>query len=104
MSGWKRNNRSFVNWSVLESISAIISHPNPMPESNSPTGRNSNGRRKGRPRPIVVPTQTPRRFYGHGIPGVQLEKLTGKLIVVEGADGSGRSTQIRQLVEWLEGS
>jgi dTMP kinase len=26
------------------------------------------------------------------------------LIVVEGADGSGRSTQIRFLVEWLEGS
>jgi dTMP kinase len=44
-----------------------------------------------------------RRFYGHGIPGVDLEKLTGKLIVVEGADGSGRSTQISRLVEWLEG-
>jgi dTMP kinase len=26
----------------------------------------------------------------------------GKLIVVEGADGSGRSTQIARLVEWLE--
>ena len=45
----------------------------------------------------------PRRFYGHGIPGVDLEQLAGKLIVVEGADGSGRSTQIAQLVEWLEG-
>jgi dTMP kinase len=44
-----------------------------------------------------------RRFYGHGIPGVDLEKLIGKLIVVEGADGSGRSTQISQLGEWLEG-
>ena len=43
-----------------------------------------------------------RRFYGHGIPGVQLEDLAGKLIVVEGADGSGRSTQIARLVEWLE--
>ena len=28
----------------------------------------------------------------------------GKLIVVEGADGSGRSTQIARLVEWLETS
>ena len=30
-----------------------------------------------------------RRFYGHGIPRVELEDLAGKLIVVEGADGSG---------------
>lgn len=51
---------------------------------------------------IVVPFPTPKRFYGHGIPNVELEKLTGKLIVVEGADGSGRSTQIARLVEWLE--
>ena len=44
------------------------------------------------------------RFYGHGIPCVKPEDLGGKLIVVEGADGSGRSTQIAQLVEWLETS
>src|SRR4051812_32176109 len=44
-----------------------------------------------------------RRFYGQGIPGVDLSKLAGKLIVVEGADGSGRSTQIERLVQWLEG-
>ena len=53
---------------------------------------------------IVVPVRRARRFYGHGIPGVNLEELAGKLIVVEGADGSGRSTQIARLVEWLEGS
>ena len=53
---------------------------------------------------IVVPRRTARRFYGHGIPGVDLEQVAGKLIVVEGADGSGRSTQIEMLVEWLEGS
>jgi dTMP kinase len=52
---------------------------------------------------LVVPGPAPKRFYGHGIPGVDLEKLTGKLIVIEGADGSGRSTQIARLVEWLEG-
>jgi dTMP kinase len=45
---------------------------------------------------------TARRFYGHGIPGVNPEELAGKLIAVEGADGSGRSTQIAQLVDWLE--
>src|SRR5229473_2757403 len=52
---------------------------------------------------IVVPRPTDRSFYGHGIPGVDLAQLAGKLIVVEGADGSGRSTQIARLVEWLEG-
>jgi dTMP kinase len=54
------------------------------------------------PKHIVIPQPGPRRFYGHGIPGVQPEDLVGKLIVVEGADGSGRSTQIARLVEWLE--
>ncbi len=43
-----------------------------------------------------------RKFYGHGVPRVKLEDLAGKLIVVEGADGSGRSTQIARLVDWLE--
>jgi dTMP kinase len=52
---------------------------------------------------IVVPHLNPRRFYGHGIPGVDATKLAGKLIVIEGADGSGRSTQIARMVEWLEG-
>ncbi len=51
---------------------------------------------------IVVPRPNERRFYGHGIPGVDASKLRGKLIVVEGCDGSGRSTQIQMLVEWLE--
>lgn len=35
---------------------------------------------------------------------MDLQKLAGKLIVVEGADGSGRSTQIARLVDWLEAS
>jgi len=52
---------------------------------------------------ILVPRRSERRYYGHGIPGVDLSELAGKLIVVEGADGSGRSTQIAKLVEWLEG-
>src|SRR3954467_11854844 len=53
---------------------------------------------------IPIPKTSPRRFYGHGIQGVELKELVGKLIVVEGADGSGRSTQIARLVEWLETS
>lgn len=51
---------------------------------------------------VPLPPPSHRRFYGHGIPGVDLSALAGKLIVVEGADGSGRSTQIAQLVDWLE--
>ncbi len=42
------------------------------------------------------------KFYGEGLPGICDGHLAGKLIVVEGADGSGRSTQIARLVEWLE--
>ncbi|HOC57084.1 MAG TPA: dTMP kinase [Verrucomicrobiota bacterium] len=53
---------------------------------------------------IVVPRRSARRFYGHGLPGVDPEQLAGKLIVLEGTDGSGRSTQIELLVEWLEDS
>ena len=44
----------------------------------------------------------PRTFYGKGIPGVATGDLKGKLIVLEGPDGSGRSTQIGFLTEWLE--
>ena len=46
--------------------------------------------------------QKPKHFYGKGVPGVDLEQLRGQLIVVEGADGSGRSTQMDLLRNWLE--
>ncbi len=42
------------------------------------------------------------RFYGAPLPGVKVEELSGTLIVLEGTDGSGRSTQIALLTEWLE--
>lgn len=45
---------------------------------------------------------TAKRFYGKGLPNVGLDQLKGQLIVVEGADGSGRSTQINLLRDWLE--
>ena len=54
-------------------------------------------------RPITVPEPSRRRFYGYGLPNVDLHRLAGRLIVVEGADGSGRSTQIARLRGWLEG-
>jgi dTMP kinase len=40
--------------------------------------------------------------YGSPPPGIDLSKLTGALIVLEGPDSSGRSTHIRLLTEWLE--
>jgi dTMP kinase len=42
------------------------------------------------------------RFYGHTPPGAGDEATLGRLIVVEGTDGVGRSTQIAMLQEWLE--
>lgn len=43
------------------------------------------------------------KFYGEGLPGVDPGNLAGKLIVIEGADGSGRSTQMELLKDYLEG-
>jgi dTMP kinase len=42
------------------------------------------------------------RFYGHRPPGINGDELPGRLIVIEGTDGVGRSTQIALLTEWLE--
>jgi dTMP kinase len=50
-----------------------------------------------------ITTVMPKRFYGKGLPNVDLSLLKGKLIVIEGADGSGRSTQIAMLRNRLEG-
>ncbi len=47
-------------------------------------------------------TVTPKRFYGKGLPHIDVSLLKGQLIVIEGADGSGRSTQIAMLRDWLE--
>jgi dTMP kinase len=43
-----------------------------------------------------------RETYGSVLPGMNLADLTGKLIVIEGTDGVGRSTQINLLKPWLE--
>jgi dTMP kinase len=72
-----------------------------MPPRKS-AARNPSRRRQAPGEAVIVPRVTPKRFYGHGIPRVDSEDLTGKLIVLEGADGSGRSTQIARLVQWLE--
>jgi dTMP kinase len=43
-----------------------------------------------------------KRFFGTRLPGCDATQLQGKLIALEGADGSGRSTQIEMLNAWLE--
>jgi dTMP kinase len=43
------------------------------------------------------------KFFGEGIPYLEGSlSLKGKLIVIEGTDGVGRSTQIERLRAWLE--
>src|SRR5947208_6593197 len=41
-------------------------------------------------------------FFGEPQVGFDPSEITGSLIVIEGMDGSGRSTQIALLQEWLE--
>jgi dTMP kinase len=43
-----------------------------------------------------------RETYGRLLPEMNLSGLAGKLIVIEGTDGAGRSTQIKLLKPWLE--
>ena len=43
-----------------------------------------------------------RETYGSVLPSMNLDELTGKLIVVEGTDGVGRSTQMSLIKPWLE--
>src|SRR5258708_37134233 len=44
----------------------------------------------------------PLEFYGTALPGVDYSELQGKLIVIEGPDAVGRSTQVNRLRVWLE--
>ncbi|MFN9262053.1 MAG: dTMP kinase [Acidobacteriota bacterium] len=49
-----------------------------------------------------MPTKQPLQFYSEPLPGVDISELQGKLIVVEGPDAVGRSTQVARLKAWLE--
>ena len=42
------------------------------------------------------------RYLGHAMPDLPRDGRTGKLIVIEGTDGVGRSTQAFMLKQWLE--
>ena len=43
-----------------------------------------------------------KHWYGNGLPYTKMPELPGHLIVIEGTDGVGRSTQIELLRPWLE--
>jgi dTMP kinase len=47
-------------------------------------------------------THQPLTFYSEPLAGVDTEEFQGKLLVVEGPDAIGRSTQVELLKQWLE--
>ena len=49
-----------------------------------------------------MPIPKPLQFYSEPLPGVDTGELQGKLIVIEGPDNVGRSTQVTRLKAWLE--
>jgi dTMP kinase len=49
----------------------------------------------------MLPKQ-PLEFYSEALPQVSRDELQGKLIVIEGPDSVGRSTQVSRLRTWLE--
>jgi len=49
-------------------------------------------------------TKRPLEYYGEPLPGIDPAELQGKLIVIEGPDAVGRSTQVARLKSWLERS
>jgi dTMP kinase len=51
---------------------------------------------------VEFPAPVPRSLASLTLPSVRQEELEGHLIVIEGTDGSGRSTQMALLTEWLE--
>ncbi|MEO7143391.1 MAG: thymidylate kinase, partial [Bryobacteraceae bacterium] len=50
----------------------------------------------------MTPSREPLQFYSEPLPGVETGDLHGKLIVIEGPDAVGRSTQVGRLKKWLE--
>src|SRR5579864_4161787 len=49
-----------------------------------------------------MPLKQPLEFYSESLDGVDRDELQGRLIVIEGPDSVGRSTQVARLRTWLE--
>lgn len=54
------------------------------------------------PAEVGVTTEPQSIAFQMRLPAIDPDDLTGELVVIEGPDGSGRSTQIQLLTEWLE--
>ncbi|HXM99218.1 MAG TPA: dTMP kinase [Candidatus Dormibacteraeota bacterium] len=50
----------------------------------------------------AIEEDTSQYFFGEQLVGFDPSEISGHLVVIEGMDGSGRSTQIALLQEWLE--
>src|SRR5664279_5672182 len=53
-------------------------------------------------KPTATDAEYSQSFFGESLVGLDPSELNGTLVVIEGMDGSGRSTQIALLQEWLE--
>ncbi len=53
-------------------------------------------------KPAPTEAEYSQSFFGESLVGLDPSELNGTLVVIEGMDGSGRSTQIALLQEWLE--
>src|ERR1700746_2758040 len=77
---------------VAASASTETSTPASPPASPAPTTKTA----------TPIEDASSQYFFGEPLVGFDPSEITGNLIVIEGMDGSGRSTQISLLQEWLE--
>jgi dTMP kinase len=77
---------------VAASASTETSTPASPPASPAPTTKTA----------TPIEDASSQYFFGEPLVGFDPSEITGNLIVIEGMDGSGRSTQIALLQEWLE--
>src|SRR5207248_10548816 len=70
--------------------------------SGRDAGGLSTARRAGGSGMTPAANDTDFRYIAHKMPYLPAEGRNGKLIVIEGTDGSGRSTQAYMLKQWLE--
>src|SRR6266478_3196897 len=73
-----------------ESTSAVATPEASAPPAPSPAAK------------TATEEEASQYFYGEALVGFDPSEISGSLIVIEGMDGSGRSTQIALLQEWLE--
>ena len=69
------------------------------PAAGKASGEKQSGSEKA---PVTSEEATSQYFFGEPLVGFDPAEITGQLVVIEGMDGSGRSTQIALLQEWLE--